>query len=345
MRGKLALALLMAALATPVAVRAELPAPDKQSLDIYRQVYGEFLSHHGEPLDHWEHALIIALGKAPPEEAADQLAPRFDLPTSQMRELVRLWLFAQASTDDRTSHQQRELRARFFALISASHRSALVLEAAAASLVTGSHCSGNEFEPLLIGNKHPAEDGWRVVQATTGCVPIYARFAQIVPDRALPALLDLAQEDWLGPKDELPLLAYLTSGPALERIDARHRDAAAKYLTHLYLATLLRAGLIERAITLYELLTPEWKAAMLAETRGESGIIADGLPVVFDKRLDGADTSLAAADAVSGRNIDAEALLHDSQKLATARRILGCRIRQLRRRAASEGRTVRYVAG
>src|ERR1700684_3666883 len=131
MNRKLALALLVVAFAVPIDARAELPAPDKQSLDIYRQVYGESLSHHGEPLDGWEQALIAALGKTTPEAAADQLAGRFGLPAPHMRELVRLWLFAQARSDNRTSQQQSELKARFFALVSASRRTPLVLEAAA----------------------------------------------------------------------------------------------------------------------------------------------------------------------------------------------------------------------
>lgn len=324
MRNWIALALVVAFTA-PIGARAELPAPDKQSLDIYRSVHKPFSSSYGQPLDGWEDALVAALEKSSPERAADELAGRFGLPAPQMRELVRLWLFAQASFDDRTSRQQDELRTRFVALLTASHRAPLVLEAAAASFTTNYRCRDSDFEPLLAGSRNPAEDAWRVAQATTGCPPVYARFAQIAPDRALPALLDVAIEDWLGPRDKLPLLAYLTSRPVLARIDAEHRDAAAKYLTHSYLATLLRAGLTERAIHLYESLTPEWKAAMLAETPAKIPVTADGLPFILDRRLDGVGTALAAAYAVSGRTKDAETLFGSLEKVAALRRLLACR--------------------
>ncbi|HEY1604682.1 MAG TPA: hypothetical protein VGF77_03715 [Allosphingosinicella sp.] len=323
MKRKLALGL-MAGLAAPAAVRAELPTPNKQSLDIYREVHEQTQLRHGEPLDGWEDALVAALGKATPEAAADQLAGRFGLPAPQMRELIRLWLFAETRSDDPTSQQQDELRARFLSLLRASRRSPLVLEAATVGLVGDPGCR-DEFQPLLAGSKNPVEDGWRVADVESTCAPLYAHFARLSPSRASPALLATVISDWLRPADKLPLLAYLTSRPALSRIDAAERDAAAKYLTHLYLATLLRAGLTARAIGLYESLTPEWKAAMLAETPKKIAVTADGLPVILDLRIDSVRTGLVAAYAVSGRKADAEALFDSPEKLAAARRNLDCR--------------------
>src|SRR4051812_3589586 len=105
---KLALVTLLAALVAPIAARAELPTPDKKSLDYYLGEHKQFPSNYGEPLDSWEDALVAALAKSDPDRAADELRRRFGLSAPQMRELVRLWLFTHANftRDDRTEPQQ-----------------------------------------------------------------------------------------------------------------------------------------------------------------------------------------------------------------------------------------------
>src|SRR4051794_11290354 len=97
MKRKLALALLLATLALPLGARAELPTPDKQSLDYYLVAHKRYSPATGEPLERWEGALVTALGTSTPDRVADRLAVPFGLPPAQMRELVRLWLFAHAN--------------------------------------------------------------------------------------------------------------------------------------------------------------------------------------------------------------------------------------------------------
>ena len=97
MRTGIAAALLAFALSASAPVAAALPPPDKQSLDYYLHEHVEFPPSHGNPLDRWEDALVVALAKAPPDRAADTIAAEFGLPKAQMEELVRLWLFVHAN--------------------------------------------------------------------------------------------------------------------------------------------------------------------------------------------------------------------------------------------------------
>src|SRR4051812_47793763 len=133
---KLALVTLLVALIAPMGAGAELPTPDKKSLDYYQGEHKSFPSNYGEPLDSWEDALVASLGRSDPDTVADELGRRFDLSAPQMRELVRLWLFTHANLTnmDRTQQQQREMRERFLALATASQHAPLVLQAAAASI-------------------------------------------------------------------------------------------------------------------------------------------------------------------------------------------------------------------
>ncbi|MGN6817822.1 MAG: hypothetical protein ACTHJR_04040 [Sphingomonas sp.] len=325
-------ALVLAGLAASAA-SAELPKPNKASLDYYLGEDQKIRADHGVLLDGWETALVAELKQGPTDRAAAALASRYELPAPAMRELIDLWLYAKAdmSRPDPTASQRAELHDRFLKLLTDTRRSPLVLEAAAASLISEDRCSPASIDELLSGATDRADDAWGVARAGRTCAQAYVRFAQIAPDRATPALIEAASSDWLPPVAALPLYAYVTSPAALARIDAEHRDAAALYLTHGYIAMLLEAGQDDRAMALFDALSPTDRDILFDGRVGEPAIVADGLPITLDDYEIARDArnlevrmGLVAAYALAGRTDRAEQLFARLPGTATIRERVAC---------------------
>src|SRR5687768_17877984 len=109
MRWREALGALCVLLLAPAAASAELPRIEQSWLDRYaRQTH---YSRSG--LAEWEIALKASLASNPPDIAAEGLAQKYGMSTEHMREMVRLWLVAEAfDYSDRTEAIAAELRAR-----------------------------------------------------------------------------------------------------------------------------------------------------------------------------------------------------------------------------------------
>lgn len=321
--------ILTATLLVPVSATAELPLPNPAAIREYRGGVVKSPDTRGDPIDAWETALVAALATMPPDHAAAALAPRFDLTETQMRELVRLWLFAATETPglDAGKAQTAELRKRLIALVAATHRAPLALEVAASILSGDFECDDTAFAPLLAGTTDPAVDAWRIAHAGRDCAALIARFAAVAPDRAMPALLAVAtNDDWLPADARLALLSYIISPAGLARIDAPHRDGVRLYFTHGYLVALLKAGLGERATALFDSLPPAERDALIARRVGDIHAEADGLPIAltdYTVHVEGDTqalrTGLAAAYALAGRTADAEALLATLRAASIAR--------------------------
>jgi len=313
----------------PQPARADLSPPTNGSLTYYLNSGLDYNPIRGVELDTWEPALIDALKSMKPLAAADALAPRFGLKPAHMRELVTLWLYRRADLDrdkiDPTA--ERELRARFLRLVAASGRSPLVLEAAAAALMYNAEpCDSAQFAPLMAGSTDRTGDAWRIAHAAAMCWTTYAEFVAIAPDRALPALIDFPNE--LSIVDRVPLLAWLSAPEQLSRIDAAHRATVALHFEQSYITALVDAGQFDRAIAVYEGLTPDVQRAVWAGKLPDVTFDADGLPTALGASSDLTDMSLrvnlTSAYALTGRTDRAKALLARIPGLAGARANLAC---------------------
>jgi hypothetical protein len=273
-------------------------------------------SVRGQPLDAWRRALATRLAKAPPEAAADALAPSFGLTQSAMRRLALLWIDGQY--DPARERQTREQRAghdrQWFALLAQTHRAPLVLEAAAATLAEDD-CDTATYDRLLAGKGDPAADGWRVVQAAPACAAYLARFAETAPDRAGAALAKLAGREWLPASERLAILDYLRSPAGLARVDPAHREAVRLSLTRLFLWAALKADVDARAVAAFEAELPAVRSLLLKAPAGRTDASFDGLPFTLDEYAtpknaaeDTVPERLAAAYALAGRTAEAEAL-------------------------------------
>lgn len=316
------------------AAPAELPKANKASLDYYLGEEQDIRADRGALVDGWETELVAALKRGSADRAASALAPRYTMSSTAMRELIDLWLYAQADFDrrDPTALQRRELHDRFLELLTDTRRSPLVLEAAAASLMPRSGvCSPAIVDELVSGATDRAVDAWRVARAARTCAPAYVRFAQIAPDRAMPALIEVASSGWLSAVDAVPLYAYLSSPAALARIDPGHRDAAALYIAQGYIAVLLRAGLNERAMAVFDGLPMAGRDIVFEGRVGEPAIVADGLPMILDDYDVARDAlnaevrlGLVTAYALAGRTDRADQLFARLPGAATIREQVAC---------------------
>ncbi len=301
MTGRFNALFLGAALLLPTAAGAELPLPKASAIKEYRDDVVKSPDTRGDPIDAWEAALVDSLATSPPDRAAAALAPRFGLAETQMRELVRLWLFARTQVPgiDSSKAQTAELRNRLIALVAATNRAPLALEAAASILSGDFDCDEAAFAPLLAGTADPAADAWRIAHAGRDCAALVGRFTAVAPDRAMPALLTIAtNDDWLRTDARLALLSYIISPAGQARIDAPHRDIVRLYFTHAYLVTLIKAGLGDRAAALFDTLPVAERDTLIA--RRFAGIHAE---VIF-----------AAARAATARNDCVELDAQDKEK-------------------------------
>src|SRR5215217_5968326 len=298
-----------------------VPAPTREEIAQFREAGPSGRSYESAPLVQWEEALLAALAHMTPDQAADALAPRFEIERGQMRDLVRLYIRTRerGTTDEAEAALRRQLRD----LAAGRGRSLLVLQATAESLDQLNQCAAEDFAALMSGSAQPAADAWAIANASP-CGANFVRAATLDPARAMPALIRLAEFGSLGARDALPLYAWLTRPEQLARIAEPERPAATAWLVRHHARLLFETGLTDRAVALLDGLPQEQRALALTRSAAVQAVI-DGLPIVLPAETQGRDLAadLAAAYAVSGRAAEAEALFGQLD-LATARRAFDC---------------------
>jgi hypothetical protein len=298
-----------------------------RELDLFRDFGESYRSYPQPPLSAWERDLRHALPGADVDRAADALAPRYGLSSADMRSLVRLWLSVLVRQYDRSRDpaQTAELRRQLLALLPATRRAPLVLEAVAESLDRLTDCSGEDFAAMMAGSADAAADAWTIANSAV-CGDNFLRAAAAAPDRAMPALIRFATYGSLSAKDELPIDRWLTSPAALARVAEADRPALSAWLHVQYAKRLFAIGLADQAVALIESLPQSLRSRVLALPAGSFTAHVDGLPVMV--RVDEPDfsvkLSLTAAYALRGRTAEAEALFDSLGNLRAARHAFDC---------------------
>src|SRR3954469_1065765 len=254
-----------------------------RELDLFRDFGQSYRSYRQPPLSAWERDLRHALPGADVDRAADALAPRYGLSRADMRRLVRLWVTVVVRHYDRSRDpaQTAELRRQLLALLPAMRRAPLVLEAVAESLDRLTDWSGEDFAAMMAGSADAAADAWTIANSAV-CGGNFLRAAAAAPDRAMPALIRLANYGSLHSVDQLALYRWLTSPAALARIDEADRPALAAWLHAQYAKLLFETGLTDRAVALLESLPPDARSRTLSLSAGTFTARVDGLPLTIE---------------------------------------------------------------
>lgn len=298
-----------------------------RELDLFRDFGQSYRSYPQPPLAAWERDLRRALPGADVDRAADALAPRYGLSGADMRSLVRLWLSALVRQygRDRDPAQVAELRRQLLALLPATRRAPLALEAVAESLDRLTDCSGADFAAMMAGSADAAADAWTIAN-TAVCGDNFLRAAAAAPDRAMPALIRLAHYGSLHSGDQLALYRWLTSPAALARIDEADRPALAAWLHGQYAKLLFETGLTDRAVAHIENLPSDLRSRTLSLSAGTFMARVDGLRLTIEveHQDQSVKLALAAAYALAGRTAEAEALFASLADLPAARHAFDC---------------------
>lgn len=285
-------------------------------------------SYPEEPIVRWERDLKQELATAASSDrAADALAPRYGLPNTTMRELVRLWLTVEIHGFDieKREAEVAEVRRRMLALLAASKRAPLVLIAVAESLDQLAECRAADFDAMMAGTADSAGDAWRIANAAP-CHDNFLRIAAVAPQRVTAMLARLANWGSLEPRQTVPLYAWLTSDATLARITGPGRDAMVAELRSRYLTALFNTGLGDRAVVLFDGLTEPERARILASEPAKFTAEADGLPFTVEESRPDDDLllSIAASYALAGRTAEAQKLFATSASVPKARAQLAC---------------------
>jgi hypothetical protein len=317
----------LAALLMPIGdASARVPPPTTEEIATLVS-HGGLRSYPQEPLATWEQDLRRALPGMSLRRAADTLAARYGISSTNMRTLVRLWVTAQARgyNSDRNSAAGTELRRQLLAFLRSAPRTALVVQGVAEALGLVDECSASDFEALMAGSRDRAADAWMIATAAP-CNDNWLRAATAAPGREMPALIRLADWGTLDAADELPLHAWLTSPSALARIAPADRPAFSARLYRRYAQLLFETGLTQRAIDLIDGLPDDMRRRVMASAEGPSTAIVDALPMMMTQTHPDAfiGIELAAAYALAGRTADAEALFGTAIDLDVARRAFAC---------------------
>jgi len=324
MRGRFTLVLgavlLMSATAPP-----KLPTVTRVDLASFGKDHA-YRAYPQQPVADWDRDLRAAVAPNGPDGAADRLAPKYGLSASAMRELVKLWITVDVHHSDieRDPAMAAEARRRLLALLPATGRAPLVLQAVGEALDRLSDCSQSDADAMMRDSTDPAGDSWQIANSAT-CGDNFLRAAS-VPGHAMAGLIRLADYGTLKPRDALPVYAWLTSAPALDRVAEADRPALAGFLNAHYARLLFNTGLIERAVALIDGLSPDMRARTLSPDPVRLTARVDGLPVTIKR--EGPDESLrfdlAAAYALAGRTTEAEAEFAAMKSVAAARTAFDC---------------------
>jgi hypothetical protein len=320
-----ALALLAALLLGNAPPRAHDPsAADIASLET--DTY-DHRAYPQQPIVAWEEEFRRAVGGGSLDRAAAALAPRYGLATAEMRELGRLWILERArSFAGRVDEAEiAAMRTQWLALLARNRRSPLVLQVVAEGLDSLAECRAEDFSAMIAGSADPLADAWTIANRAT-CSDNFLRVAAVAPERAMPALIRLANYGTLQAGDALPLYEALTSPAALARIAAPDRAELASWLYARRTELLFRTGLTERAVALLDGLPEAMRNRVLTRSAGSFTALVDGLPVtiVEERANESLKVDLAAAYALAGRTREAEALFASLTGVASARHAFDC---------------------
>jgi hypothetical protein len=320
------LAILLAAL-LPSASPPAATSPTESEIAAFVRGHPRTRLFAPQPLSAWEDALRAATAASTFENATEVVAPSYGLRAHDMRDLARLWLVVRERQYqlERGSAESAALRRRLLALVPATGRVPVVLQAVAESLLALDDCSGEDFAALMAGSTDPARDAWAIANAAE-CPDNALRAAAASPDRAMPMLVRLVDYGQLEAREALPLLQWLTGPAALARIAEADRPALAAWLYGRYAKLLFETGLTDRALALLDGLPEDVRRRALVREAGRFTAHVDGLPVVIrtERRDESLKLALAAAYALAGRTSEAEALLAGHGSLEATRRVAGC---------------------
>lgn len=289
--------------------------------------HDSYRSYPQAPLAGWEQDLRRNLRGADLDRAADALAPRYGLSSTNMRALVRLWLTARIRqfSARRDPIMVAELRRQLLALLPATHRTPLTLQAVAESVNWLEECSADDFAAMMAGSTDPAADAWAIANVAP-CNGNFLRAAAAAPNRAMPALIRLVHFGALDSRDRLPVYRWLTSPAALARIAEPDRPLFSAWLYARYAKLLFEFGLGEQAVALIEGLPQELRRRVLALPAGTYAARIDDVPVSVELEHpeENLKIALAAYYALHGRPSDAETLLASLAGLPAARHAFEC---------------------
>ena len=252
----------------------------------------------------WRRDLQQALRRGSVESAADALAVKYGFDRDDMRRLVKAWVIAQGRRYEADDKWVRPIRSELRSLAPRFHGNLLGLSIIAEALdATTDQCRADDFDLLLDGAPDPAATGYAVATAST-CTGNFARAALAGGARAMPALIRLVTYGGLPPRDSLPLYAWLTSPAALARVREADRAAVSAWLWQHYLTGLLAGGLSDRALSLFDALPADLRAAVVSPAPQPAfTALVDGIPMSFAP--EGADESLEATVDALGADPDA----------------------------------------
>jgi hypothetical protein len=259
-----------------------------------------YASYAVEELASWRHDLQEALKRKIPDEAADAVAAKYGFAAADMRRLVRAWIIAQSRRYEDDQKWVPGVRAEFHALAPRMGSKPLGLAILAEALdATTEDCPADDFNALLQGARDPAVAGY-VIATASSCTGNFARAALAGGDRAMPALIRVAEYGGLPPRDALPLYAWLTSPPALAHVRESDRTALSAMLWQRYLTALLAAGLDGRALASFDSLPADLRAAVVSpDPRPRLAAVVDGIAMTFTGEAK-AESAVVLADEADG---------------------------------------------
>jgi hypothetical protein len=322
---------------------AELPTPTRDQVESYR-TYGYITrqGNGGEPLASWERDLKLALNSRDPAGAAGSLSKKYSLSPESMKELVRLWLVADAfeeldGSTEKSLAIAREVHRRFIALVTATKYDTLVLEAAATALSHVANCDADEYATLINSAPDRASTGWLLAKSAD-CPAWYHAFALRVPQKATASFVAMGMPSKAA---SLAMYAYLNSDVALAHVDSADRAIAHAHLAFQYAELLWDLGLTKKGIAFVEALPPDVLRILLNDELASREIAVDGLGVRLEAEGEGpmfrqngpsagghsSDTfrlDLAGAYYLVGRSADAERIFSGVGGIAQLNSYFAC---------------------
>jgi hypothetical protein len=280
-----------------------------------------------EPFRSWTKAFEAQPARRSAAAVAAALAPGSGLAEPQMRELVELWRAVRAASAGLpdSDAQLSARRARFAALLAASGRSPLVLQAAAAAEGATLECRPDAFTAYLEGSSDRESEGWALAR-TADCAPWFRSYIAVAAAKAALPLLKLADAGEMKGGSGMAVLEALASEKRLARFQADDPEALRGRLGALYLQLLLDSGLVEEAVAYHESVPAEVRSKMFERVRDPLEVRADGLSVTLDgDDVDGdLATDLVAAYALARPATAAERLFAEAQGPERVRRLKSC---------------------
>jgi hypothetical protein len=280
-----------------------------------------------EPFHSWLAKLNGPLRRRSPAAAAAALAANSGLTNAQMVELIELWRAATADSVQLEESPAKGIQrqGRFAALLAATHRAPLVLQAAAAAEGVTIDCRPGAFTAYLAGSADGEAEGW-MLASTADCSAWYQSYITVAPARAALPLLKLADGGMTRAAFGIAVYAALASETGLARFHADDPDGLRARLGADYLEALLASGLLEEAVGYYDSVPAAARDRLFDRNRGPLEVHADGLTVLLGATQTQADlaTDLIAANLLTGRTAEAERMFVEANGPERVRAIHAC---------------------